>query len=380
MNEGTPGPRTCEVCGDPIHRDNKYGICKNKPECARRRDRRRRALARAARPAPQRCEVCDSPLASRNKSGVCGNHDNPDCMRERKRRDAARRGVKANRITVKAGDVFNHWTALEDYTLGDKQILVKCKCGSAERRVNVYRLIHGRTTSCGCNRRSRWAGKPPYLTAGEVFGRLTVLEDVRICDDPALCRCECSREKAVNSLGLKHGHTRSCGCLALETRSRLNGFSKHPLYPTWNGILDRCSLPDHPSWHNYGGRADVRITICDRWRNDPWAFADDIYREIGPRPAGRDENGRVLHELDRKDNGGGYWCGDCAECIRLQRPFNVRWSTKSEQRLNQRNVFTLTQDVRRLTHDNESLAARVAELEALLADCTCETLSRTTLF
>lgn len=375
--------RCCEVCGDPIHRDNKYGICRNKPECARLRDRRRRALAQAEKPAPQprHCEVCDSPLASRNQSGICSNHDNPECMRERKRRDAAARGVKAHRITVKAGDVYNRWAVLEDYSLGNTQILARCECGT-ERHVNVYRLIHGRITSCGCSRRKPWANKAPYLTAGTVFGRLTVLEDVPRFDDRALCRCECGTEKKVHSLGLKHGHIRSCGCLALETRSRLKGFSKHPLYPTWNGILDRCTLPNHPSWHNYGGRVDVRITICDHWRNDPWAFAEDIYREIGQRPEGKDQSGRALYELDRKDNNGGYWCGRCPECVSLQHPFNVQWSTKSQQRLNQRNVFAMTQDTSRLVRENEALAARVAELEALLADCTCgkSALSRGVLF
>ena len=366
MNEVTPEPRQCKVCGGPLRFDNTVGVCRRNPECRRVRDRRQRA----AHPQPERkpCDVCGRPLNRNNESGICGDHNSPACMRERKRRAAQRAGTIAHRIEISAGETFGRWTALEDYSPASNLVPVRCECGN-EKRVEGKYLVRGVSTSCGCSRRKPRQNKPPYLLAGTVIGRLTLLQDVTYSTDPAFCRCECGTEKRVNSLGLKHGHTRSCGCLALETRSRLNGFSKHPLYSTWNGMIDRCTLPNHPSWHNYGGRADVRITVCERWRNEPWMFAEDIYREIGPRPEGTDESGRVLYELDRKDNDGGYWCGGCPECIRLRHPFNVQWSTKSEQGLNQRKVSGLTRDV-------AALSARVAELEALLADCTC----RDTLF
>ena len=135
----------------------------------------------------------------------------------------------------------------------------------------------------------------PYIPADAVFGRLTVLEDVPRSNGRALCRCECGIEKDVNASGLKNGSIRSCRCFGQERRSKLNGFSKHLLYSTWNGIMDRCNDPNHPSYHNYGGRG---ITVCERWR-DPWLFAEDIYREIGPRPEGKDKKGRVLYELNR---------------------------------------------------------------------------------
>jgi len=35
-------------------------------------------------------------------------------------------------------------------------------------------------------------------------------------------------------------------------------------------MIQRCTNPNHRSYHNYGGRG---ITVCDRWR-DPWLFAE----------------------------------------------------------------------------------------------------------
>lgn len=142
-----------------------------------------------------------------------------------------------------------------------------------------------------------------------------------------MCICECGVEKEVNAQGLKNGSIRSCGCLARERRSKLGGFSKHPLYALWDGIIGRCTNPKDVSYYNYGGRG---ITVCERWL-DPWAFAEDIERKIGPRPEGVSASGRALYSLDRIDNDGGYWCGHCAECMSQGRPLNVQWSTTSEQ-------------------------------------------------
>jgi hypothetical protein len=190
-----------------------------------------------------------------------------------------------------------------------------------------------------------------YLTAGSVFGRLTVLEDVTYNSDRARCRCECGNETSVIATSVKLGLTRSCNCLQQDTRTK-HGFYGQPLYPLWNSIMDRCTNPKHPSYHNYGGRG---ITICDRWRNDPWAFAEDIYAEIGPRPEGVDKRGRSLYSLDRwPDNNGNYG------------PGNVRWATQAQQIQNRRKISDLTRDVLRLTRERDALAARVAELEAEL--------------
>lgn len=291
------------------------------------------------------CYVCGVPLRRNNTSGLCPGKGKPACSRERAR--IKREGFSApkNQAVVAAGDVNGHWTALETGTASNALIRCRCECGT-ERLVRCWSLITGKSRDCGCVWRTErvMRGGAPYIAAGSVFGRLTVLDTVPRCDDNARCRCECGSETEVGAVPLKHGHTRSCGCLLRERRSTLDGFSKHPLYATWNGIIDRCTQPDHPSYASYGGRG---IGICERWL-DPWVFAADIEREIGPRPGGVSEKGWALYSLDRIDNDRGY------------EPGNLRWADYKTQRENQRTIADLTRE-------RDALAARLEAVERRLS-------------
>ena len=85
---------------------------------------------------------------------------------------------------------------------------------------------------------------------------------------------------------------------------------KHPLHGTWKQMKYRCNVKHRPSYHLYGGRG---ISVCKRWLDDFWAFAEDM----GDKPT-------VKHELDRIDNDGNY------------EPSNCRWLTSVEQKQNMR--------------------------------------------
>lgn len=305
MNDRTPERPRCEVCGRPLQRNNQFGICSNKtPECRQARDRKMRE------PHPQ-----------------------------------------PHRITIKPGDTFGLWTALEEYALDNRDILCRCACG-VERHVTGGVLVNGRTRSCGnCTKRRPRPRKEPYMTAGSIFGRLTVPEDVAYAHDYVRCRCECGVEVRIKAASVRTGRTRSCGCLHRELMTK-HGLSGHPLYQIWKGILARCVNPNGQSYEGYGARG---VTICGRWRDDVAAFIADVEREIGPRPEGKGKSGRALYELDRTDNDGSY------------EPGNIRWSTRSVQMQNRRKVPKLTRDVLRLTSERDFLAARLAEVEAALA-------------
>ena len=87
------------------------------------------------------------------------------------------------------------------------------------------------------------------------------------------------------------------------------GKTAHPLYDTYLDMIGRCYRPTHQRYADYGGRG---ITVCERWRDDFWAFVADM----GERPEGL--------TLDRADNDKGYG------------PDNCRWATDVEQCHNRR--------------------------------------------
>jgi hypothetical protein len=85
-----------------------------------------------------------------------------------------------------------------------------------------------------------------------------------------------------------------------------HGKSKAPIYPLWQGMLDRCNNPSNSRYARYGGRG---IAVCDEWLD----FAK-FYADMGDCPPGK--------SLDRKDNNHGYSKDNC------------RWATAKEQASN----------------------------------------------
>lgn len=114
--------------------------------------------------------------------------------------------------------------------------------------------------------------------------------------------------------------SRTCAQAARTSQRNANwrgGKTTHPLYDIYNDMRGRCERPTHRRFADYGGRG---IKVCERWRDDFWAFVADM----GPRPEGKTPGGRARWTLDRIDNDQGY------------RPGNCRWATQSEQSKNRR--------------------------------------------
>ena len=148
----------------------------------------------------RRCEVCGDPIRSDNRYGICTNGSKPACREARMRR--MRQGITAADLknpVFAAGEVFGRWTALEPCAAQKQYVLCRCECErGTERRILGEKLVRGLSRSCGCNAtaamvKARFSA--PYIAAGSTFGRLTILQDVARSTDRASCCCECGREK-----------------------------------------------------------------------------------------------------------------------------------------------------------------------------------------
>ena len=144
---------------------------------------------------------------------------------------------------------------------------------------------------------------------GQTFNRLTVIgySHKRNKSHYWLCQCDCGIKKPIWSAVLRNGKTKSCGCLALETRTK-HGHSSTSEYSSWHGMVKRCTKRHCKDYPSYGGSG---IEVCDRWLDFSNFLAD-----MGKKPT-------IKHSIDRIDNSKGYEKSNC------------RWATRSEQGRNQ---------------------------------------------
>lgn len=135
-------------------------------------------------------------------------------------------------------------------------------------------------------------------------------------------KCDCGKTIIRDPSQLKklkaRGVEASCGCQKKATISRRltkHGMSGHPAYWVWRSMVDRCRLPSHQAWANYGGRG---IEVCDHWRER----FENFWADMGPTYA----KGLTL---EREKNDLGYSKSNCV------------WATYKAQASNKRETITL---------------------------------------
>ena len=126
--------------------------------------------------------------------------------------------------------------------------------------------------------------------------------------------CDCGNIKWVHLTMLLNGHTQSCGCKQKESVSKhstTHGLSKHPLYKTWSGMIQRCTNSNNERFADYGGRG---ILVYEKWIKFlpfyEWAINNGWGEGL---------------EIDRQNNDGNYY------------PDNCWFTTTSVQNRNRRN-------------------------------------------
>lgn len=88
----------CELCGKPLHVDNRVGICTREGAC--QREHHRRSRHPGCEVSPERyCELCGVLLRSDNTLGVCNR--NPVCAGEALRMRNARRDPEGQRAAAR---------------------------------------------------------------------------------------------------------------------------------------------------------------------------------------------------------------------------------------------------------------------------------------
>lgn len=169
---------------------------------------------------------------------------------------------------------------------------------------------------------------------GQKFGRLTVVGFYRGGRKSFwYCECSCGKIKIIRGDGLRGGHTKSCGCLAVEAsianatkwgeKNKTHGMTKTPEWRSWQSMKTRCYNKNHVHWKHYGGRG---IKICRSWKNS----FEEFYKDMGARPS-------LKHSIDRINFNGNY------------EPKNCKWSTASEQARNRRLTSTHSTGVKYVT-------------------------------
>lgn len=157
---------------------------------------------------------------------------------------------------------------------------------------------------------------------GKVFGRLTVLELMPERNKHRRrmwsCSCSCGKTTVVATNALTLEHTKSCGCLYLESLERLNssfsdkykthGKAGTPEHKAWKRVKARACNPNNEDYPVYS-----LLGMQEEWKTDFTLFLS-VIGEM-PKDGQRWSVGRI-------DNTVGYYEG------------NVRWEIDSQQAKN----------------------------------------------
>jgi hypothetical protein len=179
--------------------------------------------------------LCDCGNMTNVTTGHLQNGDTQSCGCLHKER------ITANRKVDLTGRRFGRLTVLTDDGRTPQSTVIWrciCECGNIVN-VRSRSLLRGNTQSCGCYMRDRITETNKKDLVGQVYGRLTVLEDIGRKNHEVLWRCLCECGTIINLVTgrLQSGKTQSCGCYKREQQSGKNHYNwKGGITPLREGV------------------------------------------------------------------------------------------------------------------------------------------------
>lgn len=108
--------------------------------------------------------------------------------------------------------------------------------------------------------------------------------------------CDCGNRKVLFIGDVTNNHTKSCGCIKLESKPNLKHDKSYSrVYGIWRHMVQRCTNTNNDKYKYYGGRG---IIVCERWMK-----FENFYVDMGEPPKG--------YTIDRIDNNGNYTKENC---------------------------------------------------------------------
>lgn len=179
------------------------------------------------------------------------------------------------------GKRFGKLTVLSDTNLknknGRKIYLCLCDCGKTKQIVSDY-LLKG-TRSCGCLLHQEKYDNLIGKRFGKLLV-LKEVEKTFQSQRQFLCLCDCGNEKIIPGSNLIHGQSTSCGCnKGYVENTKINLIKRKEAYPNSKSGIKGVWQDNKGYWHAmitvckkriffYGGLGENGKIKCVRWRKE----------------------------------------------------------------------------------------------------------------
>lgn len=139
-----------------------------------------------------------------------------------------------------------------------------------------------------------------------------------------LFKCACGKTKKISIYSVIKGKTTSCGCQCQKFLQnglirKTHGMSETRFYEIWKNMRRRCYSRTSSSYVRYGGRG---IKVCLRWHKFE-NFKADMYVDYLEHSR---EFGEKRTTIDRIDNDGNYELNNCRWSLPTSQARNRRTS------------------------------------------------------